>query len=145
MHSLSKSLNSPIQANVTGNIPTWLSGTLFRNGGGLYELNGNKMTHLFDGQACVHKFEINDGKVIYFNKLLESKSLKMTVEENRFGNGTFGTPDMHSTLFGRLKTLYNTTSDNMDNTNVNIVPFAQSQLYALTETNFLLQIDPKKP
>jgi len=101
------------------------------------------MYHLFDGQACVHKFEINEGKVVYFNKLLESKSYKMTVEENRFGNGTFGTPDMHSSLFGRLKTLYNSTSDNMDNTNVNIVPFAQSQMYALTETNYLLQIDPK--
>ena len=32
-----------------------------RNGGGLYELNGQKLNHLFDGLACVHRFEIKDG------------------------------------------------------------------------------------
>ena len=30
----------------------------------------------------------------------------------------------------------------MDNTNVNIVPFSNQQLYALTETNYLMRVDP---
>ena len=30
MRSLSKSLNKPVEATISGNIPSWVSGTLFR-------------------------------------------------------------------------------------------------------------------
>lgn len=109
----------------------------------MYELNGKKMNHFFDGLALVHKFEIKDGTVTYFNKLIETTAYKKSTQENHFGMGSYGTPDPCSTLFSRLKTLYNRTHEGRDNTNVNIVPFANRQMYALTETNFLVRVDPK--
>ena len=39
--------------------------------------------------------------------------------------------------------LYYGANEAMDNNNVNIVPFAKRQLYALSEGNFIIQVDPK--
>lgn len=36
-----------------------------------------------------------------------------------------------------------TTPQTLDNVNINIVPFSNQHLYALTETNFICRIDPK--
>ena len=88
------------------------------------------------------RFEIKDGKVFYFNKLLETKSLSKTINDKRL-YPLMSPADVSSTLFGRLKTFFNPTNDIMDNTNVNIVPFAHQQLYALTETHYVMKIDPK--
>ena len=48
---------------VTGSIPTWAAGTLYRTGPGGYELENTpkgtfKTTHWFDGFAHTHKFDI---------------------------------------------------------------------------------------
>ena len=112
---------------------------ILRNGPGKYEFDEKKYNHLFDGHSCVHKFEIKDGKVFYFNKLLETDSFKKTSTENRL-YPQFGTSDLCSTLFSRVKSLF--YPHGMDNTNVNIVPFSNQQLYALTETNSLVRVDP---
>jgi carotenoid cleavage dioxygenase-like enzyme len=101
------------------------------------------MSHLFDGLACIHKFEIKDGNVVYSNRLIETTAYKKSVEEDRLGICAFGTPDLCSTLFGRLKMVYYGSHDGMDNNNVNIVPFANRQLYALTEANYIVRVDPK--
>jgi beta,beta-carotene 9',10'-dioxygenase len=101
------------------------------------------MNHFFDGLSCVHKYEIKNGNVFYFNKLLKTTAYKKTFEENRFGIGSYGTPDLCSSLFGNLKTLYHGTHEGRDNTNVNIQPFANRQMYALTETDFLNRVDPQ--
>ena len=57
-------------------------------------------------------------------------------------NQVFGTADICSSFFGRVLTLF-CPPDTFDNVNINIVPFSNQTLYALTETNFLMRIDPK--
>lgn len=73
--------------------------------------------------------------------MLNTKSYKKTSEENRL-YPVFGTADVCSSLFGRVKSFF-APPETMDNTNVNIVPFAHKQLYALTETHYLMRVNPE--
>ena len=90
--------------------------------------------------ACIHKFEISQGQVNYTNKLLESQSYKKTLNENRL-YPTFGTADLKSNLITRVKNFLKSPDYN-DNTNVHVVPFGKSQLYALTEVSRMSRLNP---
>jgi len=170
LRSLESSHQEPIETIVTGVIPVWLSGTLFKNGTGRYEYGNKYYKHFFDGHACIHKFKIERGtnKVIYSNRLLNTKAYTRSLAENRL-YPVFGTQDLCSNVFGRLKTVFR-FHETMDNANVNVVPFGEflvrvyirvkieeksfidlfffikkgnNQMYALTESNYLCQVDPK--
>ncbi len=88
LKSLRRSLNKNTSNNVElkttyGKVPSWLNGVLFRNGPGRYEFPNNKVySHMFDGQACIQKFKIKDGKVFYTNRLLETKCYSNTLKNN---------------------------------------------------------------
>ena len=84
-----------IEAELSGSVPDWLEGTLFRNGPGRYQFGNKVYKHLFDGQSCVHKFKITGGKVLYSNRILETNSYVKTTTENRL-YPVFGTPDLCS-------------------------------------------------
>jgi carotenoid cleavage dioxygenase-like enzyme len=45
---------------VSGKIPSWLSGTLIRNGPAMFEVGQQKFNHWFDGLAMLHKFAFTD-------------------------------------------------------------------------------------
>ena len=143
LRSLTKDSPKPIQLeSITGKVPEWLEGSLYRNGPGRYEYGNKKYNHLFDGHACVQKIEIKQGKIYFSNKLLETESYKKTLAENRL-YPVFGTADACSNLFGRLKTAFHKpNSIDMDNVNVSIFPYAKKDLYALTETGYMCRIDP---
>ena len=113
LRSLNKNAQEPIKAAVSGTIPKWLNGTLFRNGPGRYEFGDKTYKHLFDGQSCVHKYSIKDGEVFYSNRLLETNAFKKTISENHLFP-MFGTADICSNLFGRIKTFFK-SSDTRDN------------------------------
>lgn len=98
---------------------------------------------MFDGQACIQKFRISNGRVFYTSRLLETKSYKSTV------NGKILFPN-----FGRneeLKGCWNfiprlirfiLQPETNDNVNINLAPYAHEQLYAMSETNRFCRIDP---
>ncbi|CAF0901215.1 unnamed protein product [Brachionus calyciflorus] len=141
LRSLSKSTDKPVRAIVKGEIPKWVNGSLYRNGPGRFEFGNNRYEHLFDGQACVHKFTVQNGEVFYSNKLLETKSYQKTIENNKlFPN--FGTTDKGSNIYKRFKNFF-FPPETSDNVNVNILPYAQDHLYALTETHLMCKLDPK--
>ena len=140
LRSLTKSQDIPVKASVKGKIPEWLNGSLFRNGPGRFKFGDKTYKHLFDGQACVHKYKIKDKEVEYSNKLLETKSYLRTLNENLI-SPTFGTVDKTSNVFKRVKEFF-LSSETKDNVGVTVFPFANKQLYALTETNLICQLDP---
>ena len=140
LRSLEKSSQEPVETKVAGVLPTWLSGSLFKNGTGRYEYSNKNYKHLFDGHACIHKFSIAGGKVVYSNKMLGTKSYTRSLAKNRL-YPVFGTSDLSSNVFGRLRTVFNFDST-MDNVNVNVVPYGNDQIYALTEFNYMCQVDP---
>ena len=122
---------------ITGNLPEWLIGCLVRNGPGRFESPGstNKFyNHLLDGQACIHKFKITKTKVIYSSKFIETNNLTKRTSETGSGSST--------SVFNRLKHLLS-HSKSSDNTNLNILPYANDHLYALGESNFMYRLDPR--
>lgn len=162
LRSIFKNSETPIETNIVGDVPKWLCGTLFRynrlkclnfkrmslkfekikrNGPGRFEYGDKKYRHLFDGQACVHKFKIENGKVYYSNRFLETRSYLKTLRDSRLYQ-VFGTADMDSSFFGRVKTLF-VPPETFDNVNISVMQYSNKALYALTETNFLLLLNPK--
>lgn len=70
---------------------------------------------------------------MYSNRLLETKFYTKVLNENRL-LPAFGTSNIDSNLYERVKNFL-TSPAHSDNVNVNVVPFAKDQLYALTEVN----------
>lgn len=121
LRSLTKHEQEPIEAPIEGSIPSWIEGTLYRNGPGRFEYGDKNYEHLFDGHACIHKFKISNGRVVYSNRFLETQSFKKTLAEKRL-YPVFGTIDVCSNVFERCKSFFK-FPETFDNVNVNIVPF----------------------
>jgi carotenoid cleavage dioxygenase-like enzyme len=122
LRSLTKSSQEPVQTTIRGEIPKWVTGTLFRNGPGRFDYGDKSYQHLFDGHSCIHKFKIDNGNVFYSNKFQETKSYTKTSAEGRL-YPIFGTQDVCSKLFDRVKSFFNGYPETYDNTNVNVMPY----------------------
>ena len=83
-------------------MPKWLSGSIMRNGAAEWDLSDPKsgksesVRHWFDGHALIHRFNIDNGNVNYFNKFLRSEVYEKNKKYNRFIFGGFGTPALHA-------------------------------------------------
>ena len=128
LRSLTKTSQDEIELTIKqGLLPSWLHGTLYRNGPGRFEYGDKSHKHLFDGHALVHKFKIGQGKVKYSNKFLETKSYT-EARNNNILYPVFGTPDACVNIFDRLKTFFYELPDTFDNTNVTITPFGKLRI-----------------
>lgn len=45
-----------------GSIPSWLQGTLLRNGPGLFSVGNSEYNHWFDGLSLIHSFTFRNGE-----------------------------------------------------------------------------------
>ena len=115
---------------VRGKVPSWIAGTLYRNGPGKFEFEDKEYKHLFDGHACVHRFKVENGEVVYSNRVLPTRALERTLNEKRLFP-MFGTADLCTNVFGRYKSFFFEKGSKMvdDNTNVNIMPFGKHSGY----------------
>ncbi|OXM84323.1 carotenoid oxygenase family protein [Paenibacillus rigui] len=123
-------LDSEIQQQplaVTGIIPAWLSGTLFRNGPAKFTTAQGWHTHWFDGLAMLHKFTFGDARVHYSNKFLRSNAYHRAMETGELGSG-FGS------VHGRK-----TTQGNNANVNLSVI---NGHYVAMTETPAVVEFDP---
>jgi beta,beta-carotene 9',10'-dioxygenase len=132
---------------LSGALPAWLSGSLLRTGPAKFEIGGaaaggggQRMRHWFDGLAMLHRFTIDDGRVSYGNRFLESRSYKAAREQGRMVYGEFATDPCRS-LFKRVQTLFSPGSVLPDNANVNITKLGE-RFIAMTETPLPVQFDP---
>ncbi|XP_030620643.1 beta,beta-carotene 15,15'-dioxygenase [Chanos chanos] len=135
----------PVKADVSGSIPTWLNGTLLRNGPGLFSLGETTYNHWFDGMALIHSFTFKDGEVYYRSKFLKSHTYMKNSGANRIVVSEFGTmvfPDPCKNIFSKAFTyLSNAIPDFTDNNLVNIIRYGEDY-YASSEVNYINQIDP---
>jgi beta,beta-carotene 9',10'-dioxygenase len=90
---------------VTGDWPDWLSGTLIRNGPADFDGGRTPFRHWFDGQAMLHRFTIDGGRVSYANAFLDTPSLRSVRDRGRIGFTEFAT-DPCGSLFGRFFTRF---------------------------------------
>ncbi len=125
---------------LSGELPTWLSGSLLRTGPAKFEIGGHHMRHWFDGLAMLHRFTIEGGRVSYGNRFLESRSYKAARGQGKMVYGEFATDPCRS-LFKRVQTLFSPGSVLPDNANVNITKLGE-RFIAMTETPLPVQFDP---
>ena len=57
---------------VDGAIPQDISGTIFRNGPGLFEYGEAKVNHMFDGDGMICRLSFKDGKLHFTNKYVRT-------------------------------------------------------------------------
>lgn len=99
--------------DIEGEIPEGLSGTLFRNGPGLLDVNGQRLHHPFDGDGMIARIAFADGRAHFRNRFVRTKGY---VEEQQAGRilyrGVFGTQKLGGWLANafdlRLKNIANT-------------------------------------
>uniref|UniRef100_A0A8D2ZN28 Beta-carotene oxygenase 1, like n=2 Tax=Scophthalmus maximus TaxID=52904 RepID=A0A8D2ZN28_SCOMX len=136
---------NPVKAQVKGSLPSWLQGTLIRNGPGLFSVGSSEYNHWFDGMSLIHSFTFDNGEVTYRSKFLKSNTYKQNIKADRIVVSEFGTmiyPDPCKNIFARaFSHLCNVIPDFTDNNLINIIRYGQDY-YASSEVHYMNQIDP---
>jgi len=99
--------------DVEGTIPPELNGTLFRNGPGLTDVNGQPIHHPFDGDGMISAIAFSNGRAHFRNRFIRTTAY---LEEQKAGKilyrGVFGTQKPGGWLANafdiRLKNIANT-------------------------------------
>ncbi|RXG54508.1 Carotenoid isomerooxygenase [Armadillidium vulgare] len=144
LRSCTHPVEEPISGIQTGVIPTWLNGSLIRNGPGRIQVGNDTYNHLFDGSALLHRFHFKDGEVKYSNKFLKSSSYLRDTEAQRIVVNYFGTrahPDPCKTILQNIASRFSFEEHFTDNAQISVYPYGDG-LYALTETPYIFRIDP---
>merc|ERR1719320_884594 len=129
-----------VAATTTGSIPSWLSGTLLRDGPGLFEFGEEHALHAFDGMAMIRRYHTNQNTGHGMNvsrKLIKSDILKSNLEEGRFTKYGVGTPAKG----GVMDRLRNLGKPGADNVVVNTLKLF-GHYYAATELPQVTEYDP---
>jgi beta,beta-carotene 9',10'-dioxygenase len=128
---------------VSGSIPSWLSGTLVRNGPARYEVGDRTLNHWFDGLAMLHAFGFQDGRVSYANRYLQTGAHEAATRRGRIEYSEFATDPCRS-VFSRVQAMFSPSLDGgaTPNANVNVVRLGERYL-ALTETPLPVAFDPR--
>ncbi|XP_036934388.1 beta,beta-carotene 15,15'-dioxygenase [Acanthopagrus latus] len=135
----------PSKADVKGNIPRWLQGTLLRNGPGIFSVGDTSYDHWFDGMAIMHSFNFKDGEVTHRSRFLRSDTYKANMAANRIvvsEMGTMAYPDPSKNfIFKAITFLNHTVPDFTDNGASNFIKYG-NDYFATSETNYIRKIDP---
>jgi beta,beta-carotene 9',10'-dioxygenase len=123
---------------VRGELPSWLTGSLLRNGPGTFQVGERRYRHWFDGLAMLHRFSINEGRVSYANRFLETESYRIARDEGRIAFSEFATDPCRS-MFARAMAVFDPQPT--DSAKVNIARVAEHYL-ALAETPIQVEFDP---
>jgi len=100
---------------ITGTIPPDLQGTLFRNGPGLMDVNGQPIHHPFDGDGMVCAITFQDGKAHFRNRYVQTEGyLAEQAAGQILYRGVFGTDKPG----GWLANAFDFKLKNIANTNV---------------------------
>jgi all-trans-8'-apo-beta-carotenal 15,15'-oxygenase len=123
--------------DVDGEIPVELQGTLFRNGPGLLEVNGEPIHHPFDGDGMICAIAFQNGRAHFRNRFVKTEGyLAEQAAGKILYRGVFGTARsggwMANLLDFRLKNIANT----------NIVYWG-GKLWALWEAAEPYALDPR--
>lgn len=121
---------------ITGELPKELEGTLFRNGPGLLDINGQEYGHPFDGDGMVCAIAFTKGKAHFCNSFVKTPEFLAEQAAGRIlYRGVFGTQKPG----GWLQNIFNLQVKNIANTNV---IYHGQKLLALWEASRPYRLDP---
>jgi all-trans-8'-apo-beta-carotenal 15,15'-oxygenase len=122
--------------DIEGTIPPDLSGTLFRNGPGLLDINGYPIRHPFDGDGMVSSFAFQDGRAYYRNRFVRTTGyVAEQIAGKPLYRGVFGTQKPG----GWLANLFDLKLKNIANTHI---IYWGDKLLALWEAAEPYRLDP---
>lgn len=126
---------TPVATKLRGELPDWLRGELVRTCPAVFQTNGWRAEHWFDGLGMLYAFRIDDGRVTFQSRMLECDAAREAAQGHT-RIGSFGTPLVRS-LWQRI---FEPVPRFTDNTNVNILKMGDD-LVAVTEGARQLLID----
>ncbi len=121
---------------VTGEPPAWLEGSLLRTGPAKFEAGEHRYRHWFDGQAMLHRFGLEGGRVSYASRFLRSKAYDAAAD-GRIEYSEFATDPCRG-LFKRVMSFFDPKLS--DNANVNLTRLGERYI-AMTETPIPVEFD----
>ncbi len=121
---------------VTGEPPAWLEGSLLRTGPAKFEAGEHRYRHWFDGQAMLHRFGFEDGRVSYASRFLRGKAYEAAAD-GRIEYSEFATDPCRG-LFKRVMSFFDPKLS--DNANVNLTRLGERYI-AMTETPIPVEFD----
>lgn len=125
---------------VSGEIPDWISGNLYRNGPGQVNLD-KPMNHWFDGLAMLHKYRIEKGKVSYMSRFLDCRAYRSFRETGKMLYSDFATDPCRS-LFGKFMTAFSKDPLSTDSAKVNLGKMGD-RFFAFGEPLMQVEFDPE--
>ncbi len=130
-----------IPLEIEGEIPSWLSGSLIRNGPITVKVGQKRNEHWFDGLAMLHAFTFSQEGVSYTNKFLRTNAYSQVFQKGSLKYGGFAIDPCRS-LFKKFFTfLIPRSKADLNNANVNVAKLANHYV-ALTETPLPVEFDP---
>jgi all-trans-8'-apo-beta-carotenal 15,15'-oxygenase len=122
---------------IEGQIPHDLTGTLFRNGPGLLDINNESVRHPFDGDGMICRITFQNGKAHFLNRFVQTEAYLAEKIAGKFlYRGVFGTKKAG----GWLSNAFDVTLKNIANTQV---VYWGGKLLALWEAAEPHRLDPK--
>jgi all-trans-8'-apo-beta-carotenal 15,15'-oxygenase len=123
--------------DVEGQIPSELNGTLFRNGPGLLDVNGQPIHHPFDGDGMISAIAFSNGRAHFRNRFVRTTGyLEEQKAQKILYRGVFGTQKPG----GFLANAFDFRLKNIANTNV---IYWGGKLLALWEAADPHRLDPQ--
>ncbi len=122
---------------IEGQIPEDLTGTLFRNGPGLLDINDESVRHPFDGDGMICRISFQNGKAHFLNRFVRTEAYLAEQAAGKFlYRGVFGTQKAG----GWLSNAFDLKLKNIANTQV---VYWGGKLLALWEAAEPHRLDPK--
>lgn len=152
-------VQTPTHLEITGSIPSWLTGSLYRGAAGTWDVGNYTAEHWFDGFSRNHLFQIADGSVTYRSRNASDELMHFIEETGLFPGNTFGS-DPCKIIFGAFETTYRDGTNARGNKTTANTPVAYipnfpgldrnssnvgsplDTLVSTTDANRLQQIDP---
>jgi all-trans-8'-apo-beta-carotenal 15,15'-oxygenase len=123
--------------DIEGEIPPELQGTLFRNGPGLLDVNGQEYGHPFDGDGMICAIAFTQGKAHFANSFVKTPEYLAEQKSGRIlYRGVFGTQKPG----GWWQNIFDLKLKNIANTNA---IYHGKKLLALWEASLPYRLDPK--
>ncbi|MFA6265940.1 MAG: carotenoid oxygenase family protein [Pseudolabrys sp.] len=122
-------------SDIDGQIPPALRGTLFRNGSGRNDLNGQWFPHWFDGDGMISAIAFDDGGIRYLNRYVRTDNYVNETREGRVLHRGFGKTRPGGILANAFR-----MSGNVSNTSVVL---QGDQLLSLWEGGAPYALNPK--
>jgi all-trans-8'-apo-beta-carotenal 15,15'-oxygenase len=122
--------------DIEGDLPVSLEGTLFRNGPGKLDINGDLLQHPFDGDGMISAVSFKDGKAWFRNRYVRTEGfLAESAAGKILYRGVFGTQKPG----GWLANIFDVKFKNIANTSI---IYWGGRLMALWEAGLPHELEP---